>query len=268
MGTLLKFAKTGSSKRHQRNNNYNVTLLYINDIQYNAITQHIIHNATNQLVDWNRVCTSAVVRSVENFALQTDAGGSVRFRPRQLNLTCASIGFVLIFDVLTLSCVSIMQSGSGPLSLSERFTQVQLANEARSRGGRGGGGGGTKFTITTMGGGGGGAGAAITSPSLSVLQNSPLVCQDRLGTNERTMQMLKMRRCCLSQVGAVEAARVAVAAVADVGAAAIAAVDAEAAAAAERKPVEDEVEEEARKRSPVQSAVTPGRRQRTTVSHC
>ena len=212
--------------------------------------------------------TSAVVRSVENFALQTDAGGSVRFRPRQLNLKCASIGFVLTFDVLTLSCVSIVQSGSGPLSLSERFTQVQLANEARSRGGRGAGGGSTKFTITTMGGGGGGAGAAITSPSLSVLQNSPLVCQDRLGTNERTMQMLKMRRCCLSQVGAVEAARVAVAAVADVGAAVIAAAGAEAAEAAERKPAEDEVEEEARKRSPVQSAVTPGRRKRTTVSHC
>jgi hypothetical protein len=116
--------------------------------------------------------TSAVVRSVENFALQTDAGGSVRFRFRQLNFNCPSIGFVLIFDVLTLSCVSIVQSGSGPLSLSERFTQVQLANEARSRGGRGGGGGGsTKFTITTMGGGGGGAGAAITSPFLSVLQN-------------------------------------------------------------------------------------------------
>eukprot|EP01046_Picozoa_sp_COSAG06_P069948 COSAG06_NODE_19323_length_843_cov_3.895161_1_plen_159_part_00 len=115
--------------------------------------------------------TSAVVRSVENFALQTDAGGSVRFRPRQLNFKCASIGFVLIFDVLTLSCVSIVQSGSGPLSLSERFTQVQLANEARSRGGRGGGGGSTKFTITTMGGGGGGAGAAITSPFSYVLQN-------------------------------------------------------------------------------------------------
>ena len=115
--------------------------------------------------------TSVVVRSVENFALQTDAGGSVRFRPGQLNLKCASIRFVLIFDVLTLSCVSIMQSGSGPLSLSERFTQVQLANEARSRGGRGGGGGSTKFTITTMGGGGGGAGAAITSPFSYVLQN-------------------------------------------------------------------------------------------------